>query len=56
VRRAEVHHVQWPLRRASAEIEVNTVAAFQGFDLRGPPEHLHFVDTIDVLAWWPQDV
>jgi len=55
LRRGEVHHVQWPLRRASAEIEVNTVAEAQGFELVGPAEHLHFVDRIDVLAWWPED-
>ncbi len=55
VRRAEVHHVQWPLHRATAEIEVNTVAEAQGFKLVGPAEHLHFVDRIDVLAWWPED-
>lgn len=50
--RGEIHHEQWPLQRAEAEIEVNTLAQSAGFDVRGTqPELLHFVKSIDVACW-----
>jgi uncharacterized protein len=49
--RAEVHHPPWPLQRAAAEIEENTVGRGQGIALDGPPALLHFARTIDVVVW-----
>lgn len=50
VGRGEIQHVPWPLRRAEAEIDVNTVADAHGLEFRGDPL-LHFVDRIDVVGW-----
>jgi uncharacterized protein YqjF (DUF2071 family) len=55
IRRGEIHHVPWPLRPAEARIDVNTAARARGLELRGEPETLHYVDRIDVVAWWPED-
>ncbi len=50
--RGEIHHEQWPLQRAEAEIDVNTLGQSAGFDIVGTqPELLHFVKTIDVACW-----
>jgi len=52
IRRGEIHHRQWPLRRAEAEIETCTVS--DGWQLplpERPPEQLHFVAQIDVVGW-----
>jgi uncharacterized protein YqjF (DUF2071 family) len=55
--RLEIHHPPWRLRRAVATIELNTLAAGQGFliDSAEPPL-LHFSERQDVLAWWPEHV
>ncbi len=50
--RGEIHHEQWPLQRAEAEIEVNTLAQAAGLGIAGTqPELLHFVRRIDVACW-----
>jgi uncharacterized protein YqjF (DUF2071 family) len=51
IHRAEIHHAPWPLQRASAEIEENTIADAQGIPLAGPPTLLHFARRIDVVVW-----
>lgn len=48
--RGEIQHAPWPLRRAEAEIDVNTVAEAHGLPLTGEPL-LHYVDRIDVVGW-----
>jgi uncharacterized protein YqjF (DUF2071 family) len=48
VLRGNIHHVQWPLQRAEAEIEQNTVAPFA---LPNTPPLLHYAHRLDVLAW-----
>ena len=57
VRRLEIHHAPWRLRRADAEIQCNTLASGQGFriDATEPPL-VHFSARQDVLAWWPERV
>lgn len=52
--RGEIHHEPWPLFRAQAEFEVNTVAAHAGVRLDGAPHLLHFVERIHVVGWRPQ--
>jgi uncharacterized protein YqjF (DUF2071 family) len=56
IRRGEIHHVQWPLRRAEAEIETCTVTDGWGVELPAglvtdQEPLLHFVARIDVVAW-----
>lgn len=54
--RTEIHHHQWPLQRARAEIEANTMAHASGLRLEGPPAELHFARRLDVLIWAPRRV
>jgi uncharacterized protein YqjF (DUF2071 family) len=49
--RAEVHHAPWPLQRAYADIEENSIASGQGLVLDGPPSLLHFSRRLDVVVW-----
>jgi uncharacterized protein YqjF (DUF2071 family) len=49
--RAEIHHAQWPLQDAEAEIERNTVASAAGIQLPGTKPLLHFSKKLDVLIW-----
>jgi uncharacterized protein YqjF (DUF2071 family) len=48
--RAEIHHPPWPLRRAEAELDLNTMPP-DGIDLGGEPAQLHFSERQDVLIW-----
>ncbi|MCR9162829.1 MAG: YqjF family protein [Nannocystaceae bacterium] len=50
VGRGEIQHVPWPLQKAEAQIDVNTVADAHGFTFVGEPL-LHFVERIDVVGW-----
>ena len=54
--RTEVHHAPWPLQRAEAEIEVNTMTAAGGVAVDGPPALLHFAKRIDVVVWGAEAV
>jgi uncharacterized protein YqjF (DUF2071 family) len=49
--RAEIHHAQWPLQDAEAEITENTMASAAGIELPEGPPMLHFVKKLDVLIW-----
>lgn len=49
--RSEVHHEQWPLQRAEAGIEENTMFAFHGLRVDGPPALLHYSSKVDVVVW-----
>jgi uncharacterized protein YqjF (DUF2071 family) len=51
VYRAEIHHPQWPLQDADAEIEMNTVAAAAGIRLPQNAPLLHFAKRLEVLIW-----
>jgi len=51
VYRAEIHHQQWPLQDAEAEILENTMASAAGIELPAIPPLLHFSRKIDVLIW-----
>jgi len=54
--RADIHHEQWPLQDAEAEIEINTMAASAGIALLGRPSLLHFARKLEVLVWPPHRV
>jgi uncharacterized protein len=50
VQRGEIHHPPWPLQRAHADIETNTMAAELGLKLEGQPL-LHYARRQDVVFW-----
>jgi uncharacterized protein YqjF (DUF2071 family) len=49
--RAEIHHEQWPLQDAEAEIETNTMASAANIKLPQVPPLLHFSKKLQVLIW-----
>ena len=49
--RNEVHHAPWPLQKAEAEIEVNSMLGPLGVDRPKAPSHLHFARQLDVVVW-----
>lgn len=49
--RGEIHHEQWPLRPAEAEIDTCTVTDAWGLTLPEQRPLLHFVERIDVIGW-----
>jgi uncharacterized protein len=49
--RGEIHHPAWPLQRAEAQIEVNTMAESAGLRLPSLAPQLHFSRRQDVLVW-----
>jgi uncharacterized protein len=51
VYRGEIHHTPWPLQDASAQIDVNTMAAAAGIALPDTNPLLHFAKRLDVLIW-----
>jgi uncharacterized protein YqjF (DUF2071 family) len=51
VYRGEIDHQLWPLQPAAAEIGVNTLGDWLGIDMKGLPNTLHFVKSLDVHAW-----
>ena len=54
--RTEVHHRPWPLQRAAADFDANTISAAGGLPVSGPPALLHFARRLDVVVWQPQKV
>jgi uncharacterized protein YqjF (DUF2071 family) len=51
--RADILHAPWPLQRAEAEIDVNTMAAAAGIELPDCAPLLHFARRLDVKVWAP---
>jgi uncharacterized protein YqjF (DUF2071 family) len=49
--RNDVHHVPWPLQRATAEIERVSLFEPHGLKLDGPPPLLHFASRLDVVVY-----
>lgn len=49
--RGEIHHPPWPLQDATAEFEVNTMAAAAKIELPDVAPLLHFSRRQDVLIW-----
>lgn len=49
--RGEIHHLQWPLQPAEAQIEINTMAAAADLTLPDVVPLLHYVHDIDVVVW-----
>ena len=49
--RGDIHHAQWPLQPAEADIECNTMTAPLRFRLPHREPLLHFAPRLDVVAW-----
>ena len=56
VYRAEIHHEPWPLQRADADIQVNTMAQASNIALPAEAPRLAFARRIDVVVWAPERV
>jgi uncharacterized protein len=52
--RLEIHHPQWPLESAEAEITQNTMADAAGIRLPSMAPLLHFAKRLDMVCWAPQ--
>jgi uncharacterized protein YqjF (DUF2071 family) len=52
--RADIHHQQWPLQPAEAEIEHNSMTEQIRLSLPDTQPLLHFARRLDVIAWLPQ--
>jgi hypothetical protein len=52
--RCEVHHPRWPLQRAEAEFEENTMPASDGIATPEGAPLLHFAKRLDVVVWRPE--
>ena len=52
----KIDHPRWPLQRAIARIERNTMGAAAGIPLTGEPRQLHFSSRVDVQTWLPAPV
>ena len=52
----EIAHAPWPLHRAEARIDRNTMATAAGVVLEGDPAHLRFSSRVDVRTWLPKPV
>lgn len=49
--RGDIHHAQWPLQAAEAEITLNTMAVAHRIALPDAPPLLHFARRLDVRFW-----
>jgi uncharacterized protein YqjF (DUF2071 family) len=56
LRRGDIHHAPWPLQRAAAIFERNTMAAAHGIGLPESTPLLHFARRQDVVVWAPRRV
>jgi uncharacterized protein YqjF (DUF2071 family) len=52
--RSDIHHRQWPLQRAEATIERNSMNDQIRLALPDTQPLLHFARRLDVIAWLPQ--
>lgn len=48
-----IRHAAWPLEAAEAEISDVSIALSEGLTIEGPPAHLAFSRTVDVVGWRP---
>ena len=52
--RADIHHAQWPLQRAEAEFEVNTMTTPVEVDIPKTQPLLHYARRLEVIVWAPK--
>ena len=51
---AEVHHLPWPLQKAKADIQKNSLLKPWDIDLPDTSPLLHFAPRVDVIIWSPE--
>jgi uncharacterized protein len=51
VYRGEIDHQPWPLQKAEAQVQCNTLGEWLRIGMRNGPETLHFAKSLDVHAW-----
>lgn len=51
IHRADIHHAQWPLQPAEAEIRHNDMLTVHGIEVDGPAPHQHYAKKLEVLVW-----
>ena len=56
LRRAEIHHLPWPLQPAEVEVVTNTMTAGLGVALPTTVPIAHFAERLDVYVWLPTRV
>ncbi|HKQ96311.1 MAG TPA: DUF2071 domain-containing protein [Candidatus Polarisedimenticolia bacterium] len=56
IARTDVHHRPWPLQRATASIEVNSMLEAHGLETPPVPPLVHFARRLDVVVWNPERV
>ena len=49
--RGEIHHIPWPLQRATATIDHNTIATAAQISLPSGPPLCHYAQELVVLVW-----
>jgi uncharacterized protein YqjF (DUF2071 family) len=49
--RGEIHHLPWPLQRATCELGENTIPARHGISLPNAAPLFHFAAQLEVLIW-----
>jgi uncharacterized protein YqjF (DUF2071 family) len=54
--RNEVHHAPWPLQKAEACVERNTLFESHGLTVSGAPALLHFARELEVVVWGAERV
>lgn len=54
--RMEVHHLPWPLQKAKAELQKNSMLQPYHVDLPETPPLLHFSSRQDVVIWGPEKI
>lgn len=54
--RLEIHHPEWQLQRAEADIERNSMAQASGLTLPKASPLLHFARRQDAIAWTPSPI
>ncbi|MEZ4669565.1 MAG: DUF2071 domain-containing protein [Anaerolineae bacterium] len=54
--RGDIEHIPWPLQRATADIQRNTMAQAAGIDLPDTVPLLHYAERIHVRAWLLQSI
>jgi len=56
VMRGDIEHERWPLQRATARFEENTLAAASSIELPATEPHLLFARELDVRIWAPRRI
>jgi uncharacterized protein len=51
IKRGDIHHPQWPLQQAEADIQINTMGEKYSFDFSSEAPILHYAQHVDTVEW-----